>query len=356
MSIIFGEDKKVVLVLGAGGVGKTTTSIAMAFAALEQGKKKIGLLSIDPAKRLADALGIPLGTKPALVPIKTKNYLGQIHAAMVDQKEIFDQMVKRYAPTPLIANKILGHPIYQAASTELAGPLEYMALAQLESMVASKSFDLIIVDTPPDSHALDFLSRPNILADFMENKVMSWLIKPFHMASKIGIGRLLNHGERLMGGLSKVTGLQALKLVAEFLILMQQVIEGFHENGQRIKSLLSDPGTFFFLVSTPNQTSFDTAQFLKRELAAKNYPLYGWVFNRTIGSELKKSIAAYKNLVEKNEISQDIGMDSFVLRSDLEDRLLFELKKEGIENITLVEELHDTIASEEAIWKLATYL
>lgn len=274
------KTKRVVVLLGAGGVGKTTSAIVLALVAARQGRK-VALLSIDPAKRLASALGIPLGSQLRRLTIPAElGVSGSVDAAMLDQKAVFDGMVRKHAPSDGIAEKILAHPVYKATSANLSGPLEYMALAKLQELADDHRYDLIVLDTPPDTHALDFLARPNVLAGFMENKVMTWLIRPFLFAGRLGLGRLLNAGEKLMGGISKVTGVAALHTFAEFLVLMQEVIAGFHESGERTQKLLRRPDTGFQLVTVPTRAAARSASNIVKQLGGMGYVAELLLFNR----------------------------------------------------------------------------
>jgi anion-transporting ArsA/GET3 family ATPase len=276
------ETKRVIVVLGAGGVGKTSSAIALALRGAEAGKK-VALLSIDPAKRLAAAMGLELSGKLSTVVIdKAYGFKGYLDATMLDQKEVFDSMVIKHAPSQKIADRILIHPVYKAASTNLSGPLEYMALAKLQEIVENESYDLIVLDTPPDTHALDFLARPNVLAGFMENKVMSWMIKPFQLAGKFGLGRLLNAGEKMMGGIAKITGVASLHAFADFLVLMQEVIEGFHRSGEKVVQTLKDKRTGFVMVSVPLENACRSTSFIADQLSQLGYSCDGLILNRCL--------------------------------------------------------------------------
>ena len=287
------DRRKTIILLGSGGVGKTSCSLGVAILAARKGKK-VGLLSIDPAKRLASAMGISLGSNLKTIDFGSHLEMkGSLDAAMLDQKAVFDDMVKKHAPSPETAQKILEHPLYIAASTKLAGPSEYMALAKLQEMIESKEFDLIVLDTPPDTHALDFLSRPNILSGFMENKVMNWLIKPFHVARKMGVNKLLTVGERLMGGLTRVTGIQALSVMTEFLVLMQQVIEGFHKSGEKLLETLHSKETGFVLVTSCHNAALRSAKNLAEQLVAYGYALDGVIFNKCMPLNLTGKSSSY---------------------------------------------------------------
>lgn len=281
---------QVIVFVGAGGVGKTSSAIATALAAVYQGKR-VGLLSIDPAKRLAAAMGLALSGHPQEVPIVDAPPGGRLKACMLDQKAVFDEMVRRFAPTAQVAQKILDHELYEAAAAGVSGSIEYMALVSLQDMVASGEYDLVVLDTPPAHNALDFLRRPNVLARFMEHGVMTWLVKPFHLASRFGLDRLLAAGEKLMGGVAKVTGVHALRTVSEFLTLIQQVIDGFHLRGQEILETLQDPSTRFVLVTNPRAAAVRVGLHLKELLSELGYHIDFVVLNRSLPEPIRTAVS-----------------------------------------------------------------
>ncbi len=275
------RNKKVIVMVGAGGVGKTTTSALLAIRAAMSGRR-VALLSIDPAKRLANALGLGLGHEMSAVALQNPVPGGSLHAAMLDQKEVFDRMVLQHAPSEKIAARIMRDPLYRAASTNLSGPLEYMALARLQELTQDRNFDLVVLDTPPDTHALDFLKRPNVLAGFMENRVMSWLIKPVLAMSRLGLGRIIGASEKLAGGVASLTGFSALRSFGEFLLLMQEVIDGFHRTGEQVVATLQDKKTAFILVAVPSRAAERSALFLADQLSEMDYCVDGLVINRCL--------------------------------------------------------------------------
>jgi anion-transporting ArsA/GET3 family ATPase len=286
------KSSRILVTVGSGGVGKTTSSIALALLGARLGLR-VGLLSIDPAKRLADALGIPLGSELSPVRLK-KEVPGSVEAAMLDQKAVFDDMVRRFAPNPKIAGKIFDNSIYKEVSSNLGGPLEYMALAKLESMLSQGRYDLIVLDTPPDTHALDFLARPNILHGFIENGVMSWMIKPFHLAQKLGAGAIFKAGGKVMAGISSITGVKMLKLLAEFLVLMEEVIIGFNRVGREVSIALKQTSTGFVLVSAPTDNAVRSASYLLQELKNNQYPLLTVIMNRNLPFALQGAARAWE--------------------------------------------------------------
>ena len=351
---------QVIVTVGSGGVGKTTSSIAMALIGARLGKR-VGLLSIDPAKRLADALGIKLGSELTRVALKAE-IKGTLDAAMLDQKAVFDEMVRRFAPRAGVAEKIFQNSIYKEVSSNLGGPLEYMALAKLESMLSSRLYDLIVVDTPPDSHALDFLARPNILSGFIESGFMSWMIKPFHLAQKLGAGAIFKAGGKIMSGISSITGMKMLKLLAEFLVLMEEVIIGFNRVGREVASTLKADTTGFVLVSAPYNNAVRSAAHLLRELKSNNYPLLALIMNRNLPFDLQSSIQQYEAQVKGLDPLLKPGLDILQNRqryaASLADELLNKARQAAGKDVhlLLLEEQGQMIHSEETLWGFADAL
>lgn len=303
---------RTIVMLGAGGVGKTTTSIALAINAAQLGRKT-AVLSIDPAKRLADALGIPLGRKLNKVDLDDRDIPGSLHACMIDQKSVFDLMVQKYSPHPKIEKKILNHRLYQSLTKYLGGAIEFMALAQLQELVESDEFDLIILDTPPAQHALDFLAKPNILADFFNSSITKVMLKPFVLASKLGLGRVMSFGEKMMGGLAKVAGVKSLEMLAEFMLLMQEVLAGFNRAGEQIVETLKDERSTFLLVNAPRQDAVNLSLQIQEEVAAMGYRVKGTIWNRDVSALMtQEDLIAFKKNVEDFDASEDLRvlMDS----------------------------------------------
>ncbi|MCX6116621.1 MAG: AAA family ATPase [Proteobacteria bacterium] len=345
--------QRVIVMIGSGGVGKTTSSVALAVAAARAGRK-VGLLSIDPAKRLADALGIRLGHELSVVHIPGASEAGgSLRAAMLDQKIVFDNMVRKHAPSERIAEKILKDPMYIAASTNLSGPLEYMALARLQELVDDPSMDLVILDTPPDTHALDFLGRPNVLAGFLEGKVMSKILKPVVFAGRLGLSGIATMSEKLLGGVTSVTGFGALKKFGEFILLMQEVIEGFHKSGERVIEILKRPSSSFIIVVVPTRASVRSAQHLVDQLNELQYSLDGVIFNRALPNQ---SHSGHDKLegTEKEIIKTRSKGESAVI-SELRDHASRNHRNANLWTISIAEKTED-LCSVDAIVKLSDEL
>jgi anion-transporting ArsA/GET3 family ATPase len=353
------RSSRILVTVGSGGVGKTTSSIALALLGAQFGLK-VGLLSIDPAKRLADALGIPLGSELSRVKLN-RSVPGSLEAAMLDQKAVFDDMVRRFAPSKNAAEKIFANSIYREVSSNLGGPLEYMALAKLESMLSQGAYDLIVLDTPPDTHALDFLARPNILAGFIENGVMSWMIKPFHIAQKLGAGALFKAGGKVMAGISSVTGIKMLRMLAEFLVLMEEVIIGFNRVGREVSQALKRSSTGFVLVSAPSNNAVRSAMYLLAELKANQYPLLTVIMNRNMPFALEEASQTWDaSQARWQELSGAMHILSRRRHyaTSLSSKLATEAKQLFGKDVSflLMEEQRQMIHSEDSLWNFTEAL
>lgn len=348
-------DHRIILILGSGGVGKTTSAVTLAVLGALSGKK-VGLLSIDPARRLADAMGIKLGYGLEKVAFSAEaGVTGELWATMLDQKEVFDEMVRRFAPSEKIGKMILENSIYKAASSKLGGPLEYMAIARLEEMASDPSYDLIVLDTPPDTHALDFLVRPNILSGFTENKVMSWLVKPLVLANKLGRGPLLGVSEKIVSGLSKVTGLAMLRKLAEFLILIEDIIQGFQYSGERVAKLLHDPTTAFVLVTAPTGASVRSTVYMAQRLMKEGFKTRQFIVNRCTPASLRQAFAAHpETALDGWQDGLEMMRATLALETDLLARLASEVKASGMQLAAVrIPEQTELVHSTEAILELA---
>ena len=271
---------RVVICAGSGGVGKTTTAAALAVRAALAGRRTL-VMTIDPAKRLADALGIRgLGTISTAVPVDDVPH-GHLSAMMLDQKGAWDALVERHAPSPDIRDRILQNRFYQHLSQSFAGSQEYMAIEQLCEVHASGAYDLIVVDTPPTRHALDFLEAPQRIADFLDKRVVKWFVKPYFSAGWATM-RFVN---RTVGFLFKrledATGITALVEVSEFFTSMSGLFEEFEPRVRRVEALLRSPQTAFVLVATPEEQVLREAEYFCGRVRELGVPLRAVVFNRT---------------------------------------------------------------------------
>ena len=266
---------RVVVCCGAGGVGKTTTAAAMALRAAEYGRTVV-VLTIDPAKRLAQALGIKdLGNTPQRVPLAPE-VSGELHAMMLDMRRTFDEMVIQYSGHER-AQAILDNQFYQTVATSLAGTQEYMAMEKLGQLLAEDRWDLVVVDTPPSRNALDFLDAPKRLGGFMDSRLWKLLLGPGR-----GIGKLVSGAMGLaMRALSTVLGSQMLSDAAAFVQSLDATFGGFREKADRTYELLKRRGTQFVVVSAAEPDALREASFFIDRLSQEHMPLAGLILNRT---------------------------------------------------------------------------
>jgi len=274
-AILTDRTNRVVVCCGAGGVGKTTTAAAMALRAAEYGRTVV-VLTIDPAKRLAQALGIrELGNNPQQVPLAA-DVPGELHAMMLDMRRTFDEMIIGYSD-PQRAQEILNNQVYQTLATSLAGTQEYMAMEKLGQLLAEDRWDLAVVDTPPSRNALDFLDAPKRLGSFMDGRMWRLLLNPGK-----GIGRLVTGVMGLaMKAMSAILGSQLLSDASSFIQSLDSTLGGFRERADRTYDLLKRRGTQFVVVSAAEPDALREATFFVDRLSAEGMPLAGLVLNRT---------------------------------------------------------------------------
>ncbi|WP_055492085.1 ArsA family ATPase [Streptomyces sp. TP-A0356] len=302
---------RIVVCCGSGGVGKTTTAAALGLRAAERGRKVV-VLTIDPARRLAQSMGIDaLDNTPRRVKGIEEAAGGELHAMMLDMKRTFDEIVEAHAD-PERAAAILGNPFYQSLSAGFAGTQEYMAMEKLGQLRARNEWDLIIVDTPPSRSALDFLDAPKRLGSFLDGKLIRVLMAPAKVGGRAGM-KFLNVGMSMMTGvLGKILGGQLLKDVQTFVAAMDTMFGGFRTRADATYKLLQAPGTAFLVVAAPERDALREAAYFVQRLAAEDMPLAGLVLNRVHDSaaaqlSAERAIAAAENLEEPRIVDQRDG-------------------------------------------------
>ncbi|MDA5142458.1 ArsA family ATPase [Streptomyces sp. AD681] len=302
---------RIVVCCGSGGVGKTTTAAALGLRAAERGRKVV-VLTIDPARRLAQSMGIDsLDNTPRRVKGVDDAAGGELHAMMLDMKRTFDEIVESHAD-PERAAAILGNPFYQSLSAGFAGTQEYMAMEKLGQLRAKDEWDLIVVDTPPSRSALDFLDAPKRLGSFLDGKLIRVLLAPAKVGGRAGM-KFLNVGMSMMTGvLGKVLGGQFLKDVQTFVAAMDSMFGGFRTRADATYKLLQASGTAFLVVAAPERDALREAAYFVERLAAEDMPLAGLVLNRVHGSgadrlSAERALAAAENLEDPRIVDQDGG-------------------------------------------------
>jgi anion-transporting ArsA/GET3 family ATPase len=276
--LIADSDTRIVVCCGSGGVGKTTTSAALALAAAEAGRRVV-VLTIDPARRLAQSLGLKeLDNEPRQVDVPGAP--GELHAMMLDMKRTFDDVVVAHS-TPDRAEQILANPFYQALSSSFAGTQEYMAMEKLGQLRATERWDLIIVDTPPSRSALDFLDAPNRMSRFLDGTMIRLLTAPARAGGRAGM-RLVGAGFMVFSRIiSKILGGQLLRDISAFVAALDTMFGGFRERATQTYELLRRPGTWFVVVATPEPDALREASYFVDRLSTEGMPLAGLVLNRT---------------------------------------------------------------------------
>jgi anion-transporting ArsA/GET3 family ATPase len=268
------RETRIIVCCGAGGVGKTTTSAALALAAAEAGRTVV-VLTIDPARRLAQSLGLEeLDNEPRQVDVPGAD--GELHAMMLDMKRTFDDVVVAHS-TPERAQQILANPFYQSLSSSFAGTQEYMAMEKLGQLRATDQWDLIIVDTPPSRSALDFLDAPNRMSRFLDGTMIRLLTAPSRTGLKIASAGFMFFSRII----SKILGGQLLRDISAFVSALDTMFGGFRERATATYELLRRPGTWFVVVATPEPDALREASYFVDRLAGEGMPLAGLVLNRT---------------------------------------------------------------------------
>jgi len=275
------DGKRICICAGSGGVGKTTTSAAIAAGMAARGKKT-AVLTIDPAKRLADSLGLPeLGNEerkvdPKLFAEAGVEPRGELWAMMLDAKATFDELVRRHAPDEETRDRILANRIYQQLSAALAGSQEYMAMEKLFEIYAEDRYDLLVLDTPPSRNALDFLDAPRRLMQFIEGRALQVFMRP------TGIGmKVFGRGTSMMFSvLRRITGVEVLEDLSEFFQAFSGMVGGFRERAKRVNELLANPESCFLVVCGPQGEPVTEAVYFHRKLVEAKLPFGGVIVNK----------------------------------------------------------------------------
>jgi len=279
------DRREIIVCCGSGGVGKTTTAAAIAIRAAMRGHKVI-VLTIDPAKRLANSLGLSeLGNEERRVPsAKFKEAglapEGELYAMMLDTKRTFDDLIIKHALNDEMRDSILNNVLYKNISSAFVGSQEYMAMEKLFEIHAHGEYDLIVLDTPPTKHALDFLDAPRRMTEFLDGRVLKWFLKPYFSAGKKGIRMFQKGTAVILRTLEKVTGIAALKVASDFFIAFEGMYDGFKERASAVYELLRDSSTAFVLVTSPDEVTVEEAIFFHDKLIEYEMPFSGLIINK----------------------------------------------------------------------------
>ena len=315
---------RVVVCLGSGGVGKTTTSAALALRAALDGKRAL-CLTIDPARRLANSLGLKelrgqeQAIDPSLFEAQGLRCRGSLSAMMLDMKRTFDELVERYSGSPEQRDRILNNRIYQYVSTSLAGTQEYMAMEKLHAVRQDARFDAIVLDTPPTTNALDFLDAPQKLVGAIDSPVMRWFVEQLGGSA----GLLGRSAAFVLRGLARFTGAEFLQLVGQFVTDLNALFGGFRQRAQQVYDDLRGPDVAFVIVTSPSPLAVGEALFFSKKLADYGIQPAAVIVNRI------HSAAALPAVLDASELSRLLPGQSEP------DALLTRMRQAGADQLAL---------------------
>ena len=302
--------KEIVIHCGSGGVGKTTTAAAVAAEAAIHLGGKVLVLTVDPAKRLANAMGIErfgnveTQVPPAAFAAAGVEPRGELWAAMLDTKQSWDDLIRRHAPDPKTRDAILANPLYQNLMGRFVQSHDYIAMERLFDLHSSGTYDLIVVDTPPTRNAIDFLEAPARMADFFSSRLLRWLTAPAR-------SRVVNFASKPFYTVAdRILGTQFLQDIAEFFLLFQSMYDGFVERAEAVERVLHDRRTTFVVVSTLESAPVREAEFFITELRRRNLHLGAVVLNKVLPATLldTKATAVAKALEAKpDQIAEPVA-------------------------------------------------
>ncbi len=308
------EGPEILICCGSGGVGKTTLSAAIGLYGALSGLKTL-VLTIDPARRLADSLGLKdFNAEAQQVPLDQLPdiggcTLGSLHAMMLDAKRTFDQLIECYA-SGVLRKKIFENRYYQYLSNHMAGSHEYMAMEKLFEVYSQSRYDLIVLDTPPTRRALDFLDAPQRLLNLLGHSFFWKLFKPYFKAGRWSVRLLHLIASPILRVVGKIIGLQALTDLTSFLQLWDDMLfEGFNQRASAVKKLLSGHPTLFLAVATPQRQPLNEAMFLYEKLCENRMPFGGFIINRVHGTQLQPSFAGHYKKSEFHYFDTKISRD-----------------------------------------------
>ena len=284
--------REMILVAGSGGVGKTTIAAALGIAAAERHKGRVLVLTVDPARRLATALGLdefgntPTRIDPSAFGDAGIKIRGEMWVAMLDTKAGWDELIRRHAPDPEIRDAVLANPLYENITSRFVHSHEYLAMEQLHDLHARGDFDLVIVDTPPSRNALSILDAPSRMVEFFGSRLLRWLTVPYR-------SRLFTVASKPFYQVAdRVLGSRFLQDIADFFVLFQAMESGFVRRAREVEALLVDPRTAFVVVTTLETAPSHEARFLARSLLERRMALGAIVANRVLPRELADTAAA----------------------------------------------------------------
>ena len=298
------EGRRICICTGSGGVGKTTAAAAIAIGLAARGQR-VAVVTIDPARRLANSLGLerldnePRRVERAHFAREGLQLRGELWAMMLDAKRTFDELIELLAPDAASRDEILANRVYQELSGAVAGSQEFSAIAKLYDLDASGRFDAIVLDTPPSRNALDFLEAPQRLTAFLEGRALRVLTAPTGAAAAF----TARSSAVLLGMLRRVTGVELLSDLGDFFRSLSSVADGFGERAEAVSRLLADPATTFLVVTSAEPAPIEEAIYFRRRLAQAGMPFGGMIVNRL------RILADPAPAVDESALAADLGGD-----------------------------------------------
>lgn len=305
------ETRRVVLCVGSGGVGKTTTTAALGLAAAMAGKRVL-CLTIDPAHRLAQSLGLSemkaqaQEVEPARFEAAGLRVPGSLTVMMLDTKQTFDELVVKYASSPEARDRILGNKLYKYVSTSLAGTQEYMAMEKLYAMKRDPSYDVILLDTPPTANALDFLDAPERLVGALDSAVMRWFLAAFESSGKLSLNLLAKSTALVLRAIGKLTGGGFLEDTAQFVTELNDLFGGFKNRAREVAAGLRGDDVAYVLVTSPEPMSIREVLYFGERLREQKMPRDAFVVNRV---HPRRAPTEDRGLVEELLRERGIALD-----------------------------------------------
>jgi anion-transporting ArsA/GET3 family ATPase len=342
------DERDVVICCGSGGVGKTTAAAVLALEGARRGRSAC-VVTIDPARRLADTLGLEALTNTP-TEIDRERWLGddpnaapggRLFALMLDSKSTFDQLVTSNAATEEQAQRILGNTFYRNVSGALGGTQEYMAMEKLFELHDDGGFDLIVVDTPPTRHALDFLDAPKRLTRLLDNRIFRLLMMPTRATMKVASVAV----QTFLRTVARVVGSEVIKDIIAFFRAFEGMEEGFRERAQAVDRLLADPSTAFVLITSPRRDALEEAMFFADRLDENGQHVEALIVNRvhpSFGDEMPEGLrtTAAALRINRNEPAERLA----VLYDNLADfRAVAMLEREHLAGLR--EKIGDALAA-----------
>ncbi len=292
--------REMILVAGSGGVGKTTVAAALGLAAVQRQSSRVLVLTVDPARRLATALGLEaFGNTPVQIDDQALadaglDVRGELHVAMLDTKAGWDELIKRHAPDAKTRDAVLANPLYQNITSRFVRSHDYLAMEQLHDLHATGEYDLVIVDTPPSRNALTILDAPGRMADFFGSRLLRWLTVPYR-------SRLFTFASKPFYKIADtILGSRFLQDIADFFVLFQAMESGFVKRAKEVEALLVDQRTAFVVVSTLEAAPAHEAKFLAASLQERKMTIGAIIANRVLPSHLA-DVAASRAAEDLNE-------------------------------------------------------